>query len=251
VRSAARRSLPLALAAACLAAGTAAAQDTARAAQPGTVTPAPVASPEASALTPAAAASPEAPALVPAVARGAEAESVPIPALLRPAGAARALAAGDTVRLRSSAGLYTGTVSRVTADTLFVTSAGRSDAVLRSDITEVHRLAGRSPRGGAMLRGGGVGLFAGAALGFAAGIAAGRVRCAPDDPGCTPSHDSKIRVALTADGAVIGSLLGVMTGPALRRARWERVDGRPAPAPSIGVAPAAGGGVAVAGTLRL
>jgi hypothetical protein len=222
------RSIPLSLALACVCAATAHAQ---------------------------AAASDTTPAIAPAVARGAAAAGDPavVPATLRPAGAPRGLEAGDTVRVWSSAGRYTGTLARVTADTLFIDAPGRSDAVLRSDITELHRSAGRGSRGRAMLRGGGVGLAAGTALGVLGGIAAGKVRCAPDAVDCTTHHDRKIGVAMAVDGGLIGALLGVMTGPSLRRTRWERVGGAPdrGASPSVSVAPASGGGVSIGATLKL
>jgi len=231
VNPAARRSIPLSLALACVCAGTAAAQaasDTARASTP---------------------------VIAPAMATGAAASGEPVVtrATLPSGGAARGLAAGDTVRVWSSAGRYAGTLARVTDDTLFIDAPGRSDAVLRSEITVLHRSAGRGSRGRAMLRGGGAGLLAGTALGVLGGIAAGHVRCAPDAVDCTPGRDGKIGVAMAVDGGLIGALLGVMAGPSFRRTRWERVDnGSPrAASPSVSVAPATGGGVSLGATLKL
>jgi hypothetical protein len=169
--------------------------------------------------------------------------------------ASDALAPGDLVRLRSAAGRYSGRLVRVTADTLVVAAPGRSDAVVRSDITELYRLKARSSRGRAMLRGAGAGFVAGAALGLLAGITVGHVDCNPTDTDCRPGQDRTIGVALTAEGAILGGLVGVMMGPRLRETNWERIDAAPpAPAsatPSIGVAPAPGGGVSIRATLRL
>ncbi|HEX6745989.1 MAG TPA: hypothetical protein VF092_01655 [Longimicrobium sp.] len=167
-------------------------------------------------------------------------------------GAWRGLAAGDTVRLVSAAGRYAGTISRVTADTVVIAGRGRSDAVVRSDVMEMYRLTGRGSRGRAMLRGGGLGLIGGAALGLLAGATVARVECKPTDTDCSPGRDKTIPVALTADGAILGALLGIMTGPAFRHTNWERVDAAPAPAlPPVSVTPAPGGGVSLGATLRL
>ncbi len=170
------------------------------------------------------------------------------------AGGWRGLAAGDTVRLVSAAGRYAGTIARVTADTVVISGRGRSDAVVRSDVTEMYRLTGRGSRGKAMLRGGGLGLVGGAALGLLAGATFGRVDCQPSDSDCSPGRDKTIPVALTADGAILGALLGIMTGPIFRRPSWERVDAAPAPAaalPPVTVTPVPGGGVSLGATLRL
>jgi len=55
------------------------------------------------------------------------------------------------------------------------------------------------------------------------------------------------------DGGLIGTLLGVMAGPSLRRTRWERVGGPTGfgASPGVSVAPASGGGVSVGATLKL
>lgn len=180
-----------------------------------------------------------------------------IPAMARVAagGAAiRGLEAGDTVRLESAAGRYAGRVARITDDTLVISSRGRTDAVLRAEITRLDRLAGRGSRGKAMLRGGGIGLASGAALGLLAGASVGRVHCDATNPGCAPGRDEKIGVALGADGALIGALLGMMAGPSFRGATWERIDAAPAhipAAPAVGVSAAPGGGVAVGARLKI
>ena len=164
----------------------------------------------------------------------------------------RGLAEGDTVRLESAAGRYVGRVARITDDTLVITSRGRTDAVLRAEITRLDRLAGRGSRGKAMLRGGGIGVLGGAALGLLAGASVGRVRCDGTDPGCAPGRDEKISVALGADGALIGALLGMMTGPSFRGTTWERVDAAPSRMSAIPTVTAApGGGVAVGARLKI
>jgi len=137
----------------------------------------------------------------------------------------RPLAAGDVVRLLSSAGRYSGTLTQITADTLTLAAPGRMDAVVRADVTELHRLVDRSSRGRSILRGAGVGLVAGAVLGFLGGTAAGNGDCA----NCEPGNDGTAQAAFAADGAVLGALLGAMLGPTFRRTRWERVDAAPVP----------------------
>lgn len=169
---------------------------------------------------------PTTPSEASAVATGAPAAPVLVSTAFRP------LAAGDQVRVRSAAGRYHGTLTQVTADTITLAAPGRMDAVLRSDVSEVHRLVSREPRGRSILRGAAFGLLAGAALGFVGGTAAGDNDCAEGNPSCTRRPDKTAQVAFTADGAVLGALFGAMIGPTFRRARWERVDARP----MIGVA---------------
>ncbi|HET7461321.1 MAG TPA: hypothetical protein VFJ82_08725 [Longimicrobium sp.] len=137
----------------------------------------------------------------------------------------RPLAAGDVVRLLSSAGRYSGTLTQVTADTLTLAAPGRRDAVVRADVTEMHRLVARGSRGGAIMRGAGLGLVAGAVLGFIGGSAAGDGDCEH----CAPGKDATAQAAFAADGAVLGALFGAMLGPTFRRTRWERVDAAPVP----------------------
>jgi hypothetical protein len=137
----------------------------------------------------------------------------------------RPLAAGDVVRLLSSAGRYSGTLTQITADTLTLAAPGRMDAVVRSAVTEMHRMVDRGSRGRSILRGAGAGLVAGAVLGFIGGTAAGNGDCA----NCEPGNDGTAQAAFAADGAVVGALLGAMLGPTFRRTRWERVDAAPVP----------------------
>ncbi len=131
----------------------------------------------------------------------------------------RPLEAGDTVRLFSPAGRYTGTITRLSADTLTVAAPGRVDAVVRADVTEMYRLVSRESRKASILRGAGVGLLAGAVLGLVGGTSLG---------GSAPFEDTTATVAFTADGALVGAMLGAMIGPTFRRARWERVNASPA-----------------------
>lgn len=143
--------------------------------------------------------------------------SDPQPAVPVFAGAApRPLAAGDTVRLVSTAGRYSGTLARVSPDTFTLASAGRLDAVVRAEVSEMRRLVSREPRGRAIVRGAALGLVAGAVLGFVGGTSAG-------------SGDGTAKAAFTADGAIVGALIGAMMGPTWRRSHWERVDGAPPP----------------------
>ena len=55
-------------------------------------------------------------------------------------GSAHGPAEGDTVRIVSGAGRYTGTLLRVTPDTFVVRGVGRQDAVIRGDVTSMQRL---------------------------------------------------------------------------------------------------------------
>jgi len=173
---------------------------------------------------------PDAPVLVHAVAR-----------------AVRTLAAGDTVRIISAAGHYAGVISRITPDTVVVGAPGRLDAIPRSEVTRLERFRGKSSRGRAILIGAGAGLASGAVLGGVAGRMAGRIRCRPEDQPCTPGeHDPTIQGALLAEGAILGALVGAMLGPTFRRVHWEHAEG----AFPLQAAPAPGGGVAAAVTLR-
>ena len=157
----------------------------------------------------------------------------------------RTLARGQTVRVVSAAGTYFGTVERISADTIVVGAPGRLDVIQRGDVTSIQRVAGRSSRGQAIARGAGVGLIAGGVLGAIAGRMVGRVHCGADQSdGCVEgSHDSTIQGALLAEGALVGSLLGVMIGPTFRRTRWEDAQG-------AFPAAASGGGVAAGVSLR-
>lgn len=128
--------------------------------------------------------------------------------------ALRPLAPGDTVRLRSAAGRYAGTLAQISPDTFTLAAPGRLDAVVRADVSEMHRLVSREPRGRAIVRGAGLGLLVGTVLGFVGGSAAG-------------SGDGTAKAAFTADGAIVGSLVGAMMGPTYRRSHWERVDAAP------------------------
>jgi hypothetical protein len=148
---------------------------------------------------------------------GGEAAGAPVRAMLRP------LAAGDVVRLLSPAGRYVGTLTQVTADTFTLAAPGRQDAVPRSGVTQMHRLVNRGSRGKSILHGAGVGLLAGTALGFVVGST--MAHC--DD--CESGRDGTAQAAFSADGAVLGALVGAMLGPTFRRTRWERVDAAPVP----------------------
>jgi hypothetical protein len=147
----------------------------------------------------------------------------------------RPLAAGDQVRLVAIGGRYSGTLTQVTADTITLAAPGRTDAVVRADVSHIQRLVSRESRGRSILRGAGLGLLAGAALGYVGGSAAGGHGCAASEAPCSPGHDRTAQAAFAADGAILGALLGAMLGPTFRRSHWERVDAAPAaklPAPS-------------------
>ncbi|HEU4557013.1 MAG TPA: hypothetical protein VFS20_04155 [Longimicrobium sp.] len=139
----------------------------------------------------------------------------------------RPLESGDTVRLLSSAGRYTGTITQLSADTLVVAAPGRVDAVVRSDVTEMYRLVSRESRKTSILRGAGFGLLGGAVLGLLGGTAIA---------GSKPFEDGTATAAFTADGALVGAMVGAMIGPTFRRVQWERVNAAPADPPVAPVA---------------
>jgi len=153
-------------------------------------------------------------AAIPAAAHGQDPVPVPLapgsaagaPTLVRAsAGADRALAAGDTVRLVSAAGHYAGTIFRITPDTVVVRAHGRMDAIPRGEVTRLERFGGKSSRGRAIMIGGGAGLVGGSVLGAIAGRMVGRIHCEPEDASCTAGgHDRTIQGALLAEGAILG-----------------------------------------------
>ncbi|MFL5385516.1 MAG: hypothetical protein ACJ8GN_23585 [Longimicrobiaceae bacterium] len=168
-------------------------------------------------------------------------------ASLAPPRVERVLAPGDSVRIVSIAGRYSGTIARVNADTVVVRAPGRLDAIPRSEVERLERYTGKSSRSRAILTGGGAGLAVGTVLGGIAGRIIGRVRCKPADQPCTPGeHDSTIQGAMLAEGAILGALVGAMLGPTFRREHWERAEGA---FPVFQAAPA-GGGVAAGVTFR-
>ncbi|MFL5540147.1 MAG: hypothetical protein ACJ8J0_14250 [Longimicrobiaceae bacterium] len=159
----------------------------------------------------------------------------------------RTLAAGDSVRIVAAAGRYSGTILRVTPDTVVVRAPGRLDAIPRGEVTSLERFTGKSSRGRAILTGGGAGLAGGALLGGIAGRLMGRIHCKPADEPCTPGgHDATIQGAMLAEGALLGALVGAMFGPTFRREHWERAEG----SFPLQAAPAPAGGVAAGVTLR-
>jgi len=188
-----------------------------------------------------------------AVARG---QSPPADSLATPAAfaassaphrSARVLAPGDSVRIVSAAGRYSGAILRVTADTVVVRARGRIDAIPRGEVSSLERFTGKSSRGRAILIGGGAGLAGGALLGGIAGRLMGRIRCKPADQPCTPGgHDSTIQGAMLAEGALLGALVGAMFGPTFRREHWERAEG----SFPVQVAPGSAGGMEAGVSLR-
>ena len=154
-------------------------------------------------------------AAAPTVARAqaADAPSTPV----------RPLSVGDPIRLVSVSGSYTGTLAGLGVDTVMVAARGANVGVLRSNVREVYRSANRATRGPAMRRGALYGLAAGLAIGFVAGEAAGK-------------GDLNALGAFTAEGGLLGALVGTMVGPSFRHEEWERVE---LPPPSGGVSAAA------------
>jgi hypothetical protein len=132
---------------------------------------------------------------------------------------ARPLAVGQTVRVTADGQEFTGKLMRVTPDSLVLVAPNRLHRLRRADVTAAERQVNSGARGRAILRGAGLGALGGAALGGLASLAL--------------TKDPAGRGFITADGLLIGALVGIFIAPRSTHPVWERVD------PSIGAAPAA------------
>ena len=130
----------------------------------------------------------------------------------------RPLAVGDVLRLTAADQQFTGTLKRITADTLVLVAPYRIYTLPRASVTAGEREVFAESRGHAMFRGGRLGMLGGAALGLL-----GSMIITKDPAG---------RAFITADGVAVGTLVGVGLGVRSRRSHWERVD------PSVVVHPA-------------
>ncbi|HSU16511.1 hypothetical protein [Longimicrobium sp.] len=131
----------------------------------------------------------------------------------------RPLAVGETVRLVAADRPYAGRLTRITPDTLVIVAPNRIFTLQRAGVTQAERLVNPGSRGHAILRGAGYGALGGAAVGFLASMVF--------------TKDAAGRAFITADGVVLGALVGALTGPRSNHPVWERVD------PSYGAQPVA------------
>jgi hypothetical protein len=123
---------------------------------------------------------------------------------------ANPLAVGQSVRLVMDGEPYAGRITRITADTVVLGAKFRIYTLQRARITQAERLTNASGRGHAVLRGAGFGALAGGALGGLASLAL--------------TKDPAGRGFITADGLVLGALIGAFVGPRSYHPVWERVD---------------------------
>lgn len=145
---------------------------------------------------------------------------------------ARPLAVGDAVRLVSADGHYSGTLKRITPDTLVLVAPYRIYTLQRAGVTQGEREVNSESRGHAMFRGARVGALGGAALGLLGSMVLTR--------------DPAGRAFITVDGVLVGSLLGGGMGVGSRHTQWERVDPaypRPLELPAPAAAAAGAGGL--------
>jgi hypothetical protein len=144
----------------------------------------------------------------------------------------RPLAVGDAVRLVSADGHYTGTLKRITPDTLVLVAPYRIYTLQRAGVTEGEREVNSESRGHAMFRGARVGALGGAALGLLGSMVL--------------TKDPAGRAFITVDGVLVGSLLGGGLGVSSRHTQWERVDpayaARPVELPAPAAVSAGSGG---------
>jgi len=122
----------------------------------------------------------------------------------------RPLAVGDALRLTAADQQFTGILKRITADTLVLTAPYRIYTLPRASVTAGEREVFAESLGHAIFRGGRVGVLGGAALGLLGSMVVTR--------------DPAGRAFITADGAVIGVLVGGALGVRSRRSHWEHLD---------------------------
>jgi len=120
------------------------------------------------------------------------------------------LAVGQSVRLVVDDQPYAGRITRITADTVVLGAKFRIYTLQRVKITQAERLTNASGRGHSVLRGAGFGALAGGALGGLASLAL--------------TKDPAGRGFITADGLILGALIGAFVGPRSYHPVWERVE---------------------------
>jgi hypothetical protein len=169
-------------------------------------------------------------AAAPAVAR-AQTDTTASPADPPATTGTRPLAVGDALRLTAAGQPYTGTLQRITADSLVLVAPYRIYRLPRASVTAGERAVFAESRGHAIFRGVRTGMLGGAALGLLGAVLMTK------DPGG--------RAFITADGVAVGALVGSALGARSRHSHWERVDPSllvpsaelPAPAPPPAGAP--------------
>ena len=161
----------------------------------------------------------------PAAAR-AQADAAPGPADPSAAASTRPLAVGDALRLTAADQQFSGTLKRITADSLVLVAPYRIYTLPRANVTSGERAVFAESLGHAIFRGGRLGMLGGAALGLLGSM--------------VMTKDPAGRAFITADGVALGALVGGAMGAHSRRSHWERVEpsmlvesaALPAPAPA-------------------
>jgi hypothetical protein len=148
-------------------------------------------------------------AAAPAAAR-AQTDTTASPADPPPTTSTRPLAVGDELRLTAADQQFTGTLKRITADSLVLVAPYRIYRIPRPTVTAGERAEFAESRGHAIFRGVGRGVLGGAALGLLASM--------------LMTKDLEGRAFITADGVALGALVGSALGARSRRSHWERVD---------------------------
>ncbi len=148
-------------------------------------------------------------AAAPAAAR-AQTDTTASPAGPPPTTSTRPLAVGDELRLIAAEQQFTGTLKRITADSLVLVAPYRIHRLPRHTVTAGERAEFAESRGRAIFRGVRVGVLAGAAVGLLGSA--------------LMTKDLEGRAFITADGVALGALVGSALGARSRRPRWERVD---------------------------
>jgi hypothetical protein len=147
-------------------------------------------------------------AAAPAAAR-AQTETTASAADPPPTTSTRPLAVGDELRLTAAGQQFTGTLKRITADSLELVAPYRLYRLPRPTVTAGERAEFAESRGHAIFRGVRLGVVGGAALGLL-----GSALLTKDPEG---------RALYTADGVVLGALVGSALGARSRRSHWEPV----------------------------
>jgi hypothetical protein len=159
--------------------------------------------------------------------------------LLLPGTVAAQYAAAPGARVRvvnvsNAAPVLTGQLIRMAGDTVIVSSATAIQTSMV--VTSAHRFEVSTGRHGRTLRGIGIGLLAGVAVGTVAAYATyEEPECAPDSWFCLDFGGRGTEVAAGGIlGGVSGMLIGGIVGATFRRETWRLIDHQPI---RVGVAP--------------
>jgi len=148
-------------------------------------------------------------AAAPAVAR-AQADTTASPADPPATTSSRPLTVGDALRLTVADQQFTGTLKRIMVDTLVLVAPYRIYTLPRASVTAGEREVFAESLGHAVFRGGRLGMLGGAALGLLGAMIV--------------TKDPAGRAFITADGVVLGTLVGSALGVRSRHSHWERLD---------------------------